>query len=378
MGARRWGRARGTSRSRSTVQARAAARSRSSSARLRARCALPHRPSPPDRGDPGGGPAGPRGPRIPCSARSSSRRSGADAVGDTHTWDGGAGPDDQNWSTPLNWADDSLPGNGDDLVFPDGYSIALNDDFLTSVGSVDIGQSVYVWGSAVTVAGLLFGRAAEDWGCTWDVPTTLRDDTTIGTVPTGNPTGAPFAMSQDISLEDGAGDGHTLTVDTVDCEPGRTVRPSVGSGALVKLGTGDAADGLRRRAQRTARGTARRTCRPAPSSIMAPGALSSHTDVQIADDGTVAAELWDSSDGIPGATRSPGAACSSAVYGHLTLTAASDAFTGTAQCGSWASLTQTGSFPALTEVWGTLRGTGTVGALEVGPLPTGAGTPAAP
>ena len=62
---------------------------------------------------------------------------------DTHTWDGGAGWDDQNWSTPKNWVDDSLPSNGDDLVFPDWTaSGAINDDFLTSVGSVDLGMAV--------------------------------------------------------------------------------------------------------------------------------------------------------------------------------------------------------------------------------------------
>ena len=237
MGARRWGRAGGTSRTRSTVQARAAARSflfRDHAPAVLLIIGLLLLTG-----------------ALLAAAPSARAATGSSVLGeilfaplgepagDTHTWDSEAGWEDQNWSTAKNWVDDSLPSNGDDLVFPDWMaSNAINDDFLTAVGSVDLGMSQSAGGSAVTVAGLLFARGYDDWGSGWGCPTTLRDDTTISTVPTGNPTGAPFSIWGEVSLEDSFGVGHTLTVDPVDAHRVWLEGGLTGKGVVVKKGTG--------------------------------------------------------------------------------------------------------------------------------------------
>ena len=288
---------------------------------------------------------------------------------DTHTWDGGAGWDKPDWSNPLNWVGDSLPSNGDDLVFPDSMpSSANNDDFLTSVGSVDLGMGAGAYGSAVTVGGLLFGRAYELWGSSWGCPTTLRDDTTISTSPSDNPTGAPFSIGE-VSLEDGFGVGHTLTVDSVDWNRVSMEGGLTGKGALVKKGTGVLLlGGYWPGSGYTWDGPT--DVQAGTLWIVTPGALSSHTDVHIAADATVKATIWGlmEPDRDTWGSTFTGDGTLDVSDGYLTLTAASDSFTGVAQCGSGASLTQNGSFPARTEVMGTLRGTGTVGPLTVGLL----------
>jgi autotransporter-associated beta strand protein len=285
-------------------------------------------------------------------------------VGDTHTWDGEAGWDDQKWSNPVNWVDDSLPSNGDDLVFPDGYT-AFNDDLLTSVGTVDLGMGTGAHGSAVTVGELLYGRGYDDWGSSWGCPTTLRDDTTISTIPSSNPTGAPFAIGT-VSLEDSSGVGHTLTVDPVDWNRVSMEGGLTGKGALVKKGSGVLLlGGYWPESGFTWDGPT--DVQAGTLWIVSTGALSSHTDVHIAADATVKATIWDSTE--PGrdtwGNTFTGDGTLDLSAGYLTFTAASGSFTGTALCGSEASLTQIGSFPARTEVVGTLRGTGTVGPLTL-------------
>ena len=284
---------------------------------------------------------------------------------DTHTWDGGAGWDDQNWSTAENWVGDSLPSNGDDLVFPQDGQSAVNDDFLTAVGSVDIGMAANVGGSPVTVGPLLYGEGLDDWGSSWGLPTTLRDDTTIGTVPTGNPTGAPFSFYANVCTEDGSGVGHTLTVDTPDSGRVELSGGLTGSGSLVKTGTGPlrlwSSEGI----EYTRSGPT--DVQAGALSIMSPGALSSHTDVHVGEGAWVVADLW-AWGGLVADTWTntfTGSGNLEVSHGGLTLTGASDSFTGTAICHGAGELTQKGSFPARTQVWGTLRGTGTIGPLEL-------------
>ena len=282
---------------------------------------------------------------------------------DTHTWDGEAGWDDQTWSNPVNWEGDSLPSNGDDLVFPEGTAWnPINDDLLTAVGSVDLGSGIGAYGSAVTVAGLLFGRAFEDWGSGWGCPTTLRDDTTISTIPSGNPTGAPFSIGE-VSLEDSFGVGHTLTVDPVDSNRVSMEGGLTGKGALVKKGSGVLLlGGYWSEIGYTWDGPT--DVQAGTLWIMTPGALSSHTDVHVDGIGTVAASFPEATTTDVWSNAFTGSGHIAVEAAALTMTAASESFFGAVDVAAGSTLTQTGSFPADTSVDGLLRGTGTVGALE--------------
>ena len=289
-------------------------------------------------------------------------------AGSTAVWDGGAGWDDQGWSNRLNWRGDSVPSNGDDLVFANGVqTYGINDHFLTSIGSVDLGVGAYAGGSAVTMAGTITAHMDDDVGEGWDVPTTLTGDTTLRLTPITNPTGAAIGIGQDVSLLDGAGAGHTLTVDAGGESRAEIYGHIIGSdndSSLVKEGTGSlrlAGNGDWSGSNTWAGPT---YVQAGALRIGSPGALSCHTDVHIHSGATLMAEMWDEAAHVDVWSNTfTGSGSLQAAYGDLTLTGTSDSFTGTVECQRWASLTQTGSFPAQTFVSGLLRGTGTVGPL---------------
>ncbi len=217
----------------------------------------------------------------------------AAAGGDTHTWNGGAGEADWGWSNSYNWVGGVTPSNGDDLVFPE-WSRAVNDDFLASVGSIDIGVGTYVGGSAVTMAGSITAHMDDDFSPTWDVPTTLTGDAMLTLTPIGNPTGSPMTISQDLALQDGSGAGHSLTVDAGDASRATVYGQLSGSDSgcsLIKQGTGSLklGDGGWTGSNTWAGPT---DVQAGALIIGAPGALSCHTAVHIADGARVTAALW--------------------------------------------------------------------------------------
>jgi hypothetical protein len=293
---------------------------------------------------------------------------------ESRRWDGGAGWEHPEWSNPLNWEGDTLPSDGDNLYFPE-YSNAVNDDFLTSVGAVYEDMSSNVSGSAVTLAGPMQFNAQDDWGTGWYAPSTLTRDTTIGLLPASNPTGAPAAIGN-VSLEDDGGVGHSLTVNTAGesrAEFYGDITGDQSSCALIKKGTGRMV--LQDGGWTTGNTWAGPTDVLAGTlSINSPGALSSHTDVHIAEGAALAAALWDWSGPVADTWSNTfsGEGSLRVDYGTLTLTAASESFTGTAEC--YGTLVQTGSFPAAVACHGVLRGTGIVGPVEVDTGTLGAGT----
>src|SRR5262245_48193051 len=69
------------------------------------------------------------------------------------TWDGGGA--DNHWTTAANWAGDTAPNPGDDLVFPDGAAQLTNvNDFAAGAAfqSLSINLTGYqISGNAISV-----------------------------------------------------------------------------------------------------------------------------------------------------------------------------------------------------------------------------------
>ena len=296
-------------------------------------------------------------------------------AGPTAVWDGGAGWSSPEWSISANWQGDSLPSNGDNLVFP-AWGGAFNDDFLTSIGSVDLGQGASVGGSAVSIAGSMLAHMDDDSSPSWDVPTTLTNDTTITLTPLSNPTGSPFVVGQEIALEDGSGAGHALTVDAKEesrAEFYGQVTGSDGECSLVKVGTGILRLG--------AYGWTGSNTWAGPTyvqagvlSIVSPGALSSHTEVHVRSGATLRAEMWDAdADEDVWSNEFIGDGNIEIDYGRVTFTGTSPTFTGTltdyvaATVASGAVLGGTADVTAAEWGYGpgTLYGLGTVQDLKV-------------
>jgi autotransporter-associated beta strand protein len=78
----------------------------------------------------------------------------APAAAATRTWDGGAA--DNNWQTPVNWADDIAPAAGDDLVFPAGVTdMATVNDFPAGTEFTSItleSEGYWITGSRILLA----------------------------------------------------------------------------------------------------------------------------------------------------------------------------------------------------------------------------------
>lgn len=100
----------------------------------------------------------------------------------TVSWDGGGG--DTNFSTAANWSGDTLPQNGDSLVF-DGSAISVDTDIMNDLSSLSLagisftgaaGTHVYTLnGNALMVGGTIGATTAA----TVLTPLTLSSDVTI-------------------------------------------------------------------------------------------------------------------------------------------------------------------------------------------------------
>ena len=152
----------------------------------------------------------------------------ASAFAATATWDGGG--TGANWGTAANWVGDTLPANGDDLVFPFGAAKpSNNNNLLSSVGAVTIGGN-YTISSGVLPALTVNGGVTVLSGATsvsWNVPTSLGADQSF-TCPSG------CVLSVVNSLDT---NGHTLTV-AGDGDVSQTTNHIKGSGGVVKDGAG--------------------------------------------------------------------------------------------------------------------------------------------
>ncbi len=111
----------------------------------------------------------------------------------THTWTGGGSS--ANWNDASNWTD-GLPSNGDSLVFPaDAARKTNNNDFLTSVGTVNfLGGGYTISGNNLTLGGAMGNLGAN----TWAINLTLAASRTI-TSEAGTD-GGTLTVSGNISL----------------------------------------------------------------------------------------------------------------------------------------------------------------------------------
>src|SRR5262249_43307343 len=96
------------------------------------------------------------------------------------TWDGGGG--DNNATTPANWAGDTAPVAGDDLVFPSGVAqLAANNDFTdgTEFSSLSFDGDGYVLdGNGISLANGITASNATGT-TTINVPLTLAGPQTV-------------------------------------------------------------------------------------------------------------------------------------------------------------------------------------------------------
>ncbi len=279
---------------------------------------------------------------------------------DTHTWDGGAGETDTKWSTAANWVGDSLPSDGDTLVFPaTAGSIATNDAFLTRIHAAELDGQITVDGSAVALEdSLTFAGNEGHWSLT---KTTLAGDVSIVGRSSGSDTCRAYVMG-DVEMASDPYGAHSLTLDD-DSDMQLQFRGVI-TGAdpacsVTKLGTGMLCLGLNWT-------TGMNDTWAGPTDLKA-GSVVSYAihDLPDATDVTVEqpANIWLSAD-FGGSTGEypnsfSGAGQVLAVGGHLTFSGDSADFTGAFDV--WNDTTVTGSIGGATSVGGgTLRGTGTV------------------
>jgi len=97
---------------------------------------------------------------------------------DTHTWDGGGG--DNNWTTAANWAGDTAPAAGDDLVFSGTTRPANTNNFSagTSFRSVSFTDAGFaITGNALTLTNGIINAGGTldpvEGNTTWNLSTTL-------------------------------------------------------------------------------------------------------------------------------------------------------------------------------------------------------------
>ena len=208
MGVRRWGRARGMSRTQSTVQAHAAARSFRVEGRAPAVLLL-------------------IGLLLLTGAILAAAPT-AHASPSVYVWDGGG--DGLSWSDGMNWNYNTPPYEGSSLEFPSPELGAVytggrcvNDDFLTTVGSVTIGSEghpndITVGGSAVGMSGRLTAYGANTWSVASTTamgPLVIQNNVYTPPPPDDPDDPAPefistLTISGDIQLVDG-GVGYPLT-----------------------------------------------------------------------------------------------------------------------------------------------------------------------
>ena len=136
------------------------------------------------------------------------------------TWDGGGG--DDKWSSAANWADDTVPANGDDLVFSGAVRPANVNDLLTSVGSVSFTQAGFsLSGNALTVMDGISAAGSASWGI----------DATLGAAQSFTVSSGHLTFTG--ALANGS---HLLTVDGAGST---TISGAIsGAGGLTKAGAG--------------------------------------------------------------------------------------------------------------------------------------------
>ena len=152
----------------------------------------------------------------------------AQAGPSAYIWDGGG--DGLSWSDGMNWNYNTPPHEGSSLEFPSPdlgvvYTggRCVNDDFLTTVGSVTIGSEghpndITVGGSAVGMSGQLTAYGANTWSVASTTamgPLVIRNNVYTPPPPEDPEDPAPefistLTISGDIQLVDG-GVGYPLT-----------------------------------------------------------------------------------------------------------------------------------------------------------------------
>ncbi len=97
-------------------------------------------------------------------------------------WTGGGG--NANWNTAANWAGDSVPAAGDNLVFPAGAAQMTNSNNLTAgteFGNIVFGTGGYsLSGNAIELDGTIDGSASAG-NTTFNIPVTLEGASSVVT-----------------------------------------------------------------------------------------------------------------------------------------------------------------------------------------------------
>ena len=98
---------------------------------------------------------------------------------DTHTWDAGAGTD--KWSDAANWDGDTVPADGDSLVFPDGPPFdPVNDLTGLTLHDVTLARpGMAVLGNAIVLTGALVRTVADEAEIDWHPDLQLGDEATL-------------------------------------------------------------------------------------------------------------------------------------------------------------------------------------------------------
>lgn len=145
----------------------------------------------------------------------------------SRTWDGGSSPN-ANWNSLTNWNPDSLPAEGDDLVFPSANGQNNTNNFLTMVGSVTFTASGYTnCGNALVLNSGITNNISAGTN-NWQISTTLGAASTFTTTP-----GGTIEVVGNITNS-----GYLLTVDGA----GSTLLDGIisGGGGFTKSGAGTA------------------------------------------------------------------------------------------------------------------------------------------
>ena len=241
---------------------------------------------------------------------------------DTHTWDSGGTT--ALWSEAANWVGDTVPTDGDSLVFPDGTLYDPVNDFTgLTLHDVTLARpGMAVLGNAITLTGALVRTVADEAEIDWHPDLQLGDEATLGS--TAGILNIKAAVSGGDLTKTGAG---TVSLRQASSYTGKTV---------VEAGT---------------------------LHFNADGALPAGSAVSIADGATVDIDPMDkATTAFDNVFSGPEGATLRFSYGTPMLTGDSSGFAGTTEAET--SVIVTGSLGGTISGKNAVSGSGTVGAMD--------------
>lgn len=147
--------------------------------------------------------------------------------GATKTWTGAAGGSDFNWGTTANWSEGSIPGTGDDIIFPvvsDSVKTPVNNIVGLALHSVTFTSSGYIiTGNGVSISGGVTNTSGA--GDQFDCPMTMTASQT-------------FDLIGSVTFNGTIANDYALTVSVATDRLGLFGGVLSGTGSLTKLGGG--------------------------------------------------------------------------------------------------------------------------------------------